>query len=866
MKKWSLLSILFLTAFSASADHITGGEMYYQYKGFSNGKHQYEVTLKFFMRCNSGRQFNNPTIVSVFEKNSGRRIEDIHVSLSHRETISITNPDPCITNPPPVCYDVGYYYFTVSLSPSPHGYVLASQANYRISGISNLSPGYAQIGATYTADIPGNSTVASGPENTSAKFVGSDLVVVCANNNFNYSFAAVDDDGDQLRYTLCDAYRSSVTQGGNVPQATMPPPFEAVPYSANYNGSAPLGAPKINANTGMISGIAPEAGVYIVTVCVEEIRNGVVIARQRKDLQLNIAPCTVASALLQPDYMLCRNSKTLTASNLSTSPLIQTQDWEVLDKNNSVIYAFRGNQINYTFNDIGTYTLKLVINRNGTCRDSTISPVYVYPGFKPEFTVEGICFKRPTDFKDATTTVYGNVTEWKWNFGEGVNQTSTDRNPSYTYSTMGIKPVQLIAFNSNGCRDTVTKSIEIIDKPDLQLQFRDSLICSADVVQLKASGRGSFSWTPRATLTNFNTATPIAAPKATTKYIVTLDDNGCATSDSVWIRVVDNVMLQVMPDTTICQGDSIRLRIVSDAFTYAWTPASQVSNPADPNPMVSTPATTNYEVTANIGSCISKAMIAVKAVPYPVVNAGNDTTICFDTHAQLAGSTDGKSISWTPSLTLNNTRILNPVAKPARSTSYVLTVTDDKGCPKPVRDTVIVNVLADINAFAGNDTAVVVGEPLQLHASKGAAYQWSPAFGLSSATIQSPVGLYSQPSEGIKYKLMISNEEGCKDSAFVTVKVYSTGATVFVPNAFTPNGDYKNDILRPLAVGMKHIEYFRIYNRWGQLVFQTTANGQGWDGKINGQPQASNVYVWEVKAIDFNGRTYFQKGQVTLIR
>jgi len=864
MKKWYVILIYLLFAQVAKADHITGGEMYYTYIGFSNGLHQYNVTLKFYMRCNSGRSFNNPTIVSIFDKATNARVGDVSVPLTSQQSISITNPDPCITNPPPVCYDVGFYQFTISVPSSAQGYVLASQANFRISGISNLTPGYAQIGATYTAEIPGTSPVEKGPENNSARFVGSDLVVVCANNNFSYSFAAEDEDGDQLRYSLCNAYRSSVTTGGNVPNPTMPPPFQEVPYSSSFSGNSPLGAPKINASTGLISGIAPNAGVYIVTVCVEEIRNGKVIATQRKDLQLNIAPCTVASALLQDDYMLCRNSKTLTANNLSTSPLIQTQDWEILDQNNSVIHSFRGNVLNYTFTDIGKYFVKLVINRNGSCKDSSMSPVFVFPGFKPDFRIEGICFNRPTEFKDATTTVYGAVNGWKWNLDEG--NLSDLQNPVATYNSMGIKNVELIASNTNGCRDTVIKQVEIIDKPDLRLAFKDSLICSADVIQLKAEGRGSFSWTPSTSLTNANTGTPIAAPKVTTNYTVTLDDNGCKTTDTVKISVVDAVQLQAISDTTICQSDSIRLQIVSDAFTYSWTPASQLNDATAKNPIAGTTASTRYEVRANIGSCSATASIFVKTVPYPTVNAGNDTTICFDTQALLSGSTDGSSVIWTPGFTLNNSRILNPAAKPGRTTAYILSVTDNKGCPKTVRDTVIVNVLDDIQAFAGRDTSVIIGQPLQLNGSNGAAYGWSPSYGLSATDIRNPIALFQEGSEGIRYKLIVYNAEGCADSAYINIKIFSTKADVFVPTAFTPNGDSRNDVIRPIAVGIKQIEFFRIYNRWGQLVFSTTINGQGWDGRIKGQLQGSNVYVWEVKATDYDGKHFFKKGMVTLIR
>jgi gliding motility-associated-like protein len=129
-----------------------------------------------------------------------------------------------------------------------------------------------------------------------------------------------------------------------------------------------------------------------------------------------------------------------------------------------------------------------------------------------------------------------------------------------------------------------------------------------------------------------------------------------------------------------------------------------------------------------------------------------------------------------------------------------------------------------------------------------------------------PVAIYNEPVEGQLYKVLVANEAGCADSAFITVKVFQSGPYIFVPNAFTPNNDGRNDKLRPMAVGMQRIDQFIIYNRWGQTVFSTSKNGEGWDGAIGGQVQGTGVFVWLVKAVDFNGKAHFRKGTVTLIR
>jgi gliding motility-associated-like protein len=290
-----------------------------------------------------------------------------------------------------------------------------------------------------------------------------------------------------------------------------------------------------------------------------------------------------------------------------------------------------------------------------------------------------------------------------------------------------------------------------------------------------------------------------------------------------------------------------------------------MNNASLPNPVATTNATTTYQVTATIGHCSATDNVTVVTVPYPIANAGRDTTICYNTSAQLQASMVASAFSWSPTSSLNNSGILNPVATPPRTTGYVLTVTDVLGCPKPVRDTVVVKVLPKVNAFAGNDTAVVVGQLLHFQATGGINYSWSPAIGLSGTNIDDPTASYDGSIDSIRYKVLVSDEQNCLDSAYVTVKVFKTNPQVFVPTAFTPNGDGKNDLFRPIAVGMKGIEYFRVYNRWGQMVFNTTENGRGWDGKIDGKVQSTNTFVWIVKGTDYLDKPFFRKGTVTLI-
>ncbi len=842
--------------------------MYYSFTGLSGGQYNYRVTLKLLTDCESRRKVDELISVGVFSRYSGAFIRNISVGKSSIEDLNLTNPDPCITNPPVVCYNVSYFNFDLSLPVSEDGYILTSQVNYRVNGLANLFGGYSNIGASYSAEIPGTSGLTNAPENNSAIFTGTDLVAICANHTFTYSFAAKDSDGDQLIYSFCDAQNTNAGGGGNIQNPT-PPPFASLPYGPLYSGLAPLSnTVEINSETGLITGIAPAGGKYVVTVCVQEIRNNKVIATQRKDIQIKIASCSIAEAAIPDEYLLCKDTKTINLVNSSSSPLINSLTWEIKDNSNTSLLVSNDAQVNYTFGAIGLYTVKLYINPGQACSDSASAMVRVYPGFVPGISFTGICVNKPTFFKDITTSVYGMVDSWSWDFGKPgqPNNNSMQKDPSYTYTSNGVSDVRLVVENSVGCRDTVYRKVETIDRPPINLPFKDTLVCLNDQLQLKASGSGVLAWGP-ANIVNSTAPDPIVSPLTTTTFIVNIDDNGCKNTDSLKVRVVDRVTIQAMNDTTICKGDTIRLRLESDGLQYAWTPSVQLIDATAKNPLAITGTTTSYSVNAIIGGCSATANVIVGSVPYPIANAGADTTICFNTPAQLRGSTDGNSLVWSPGSSLNSITASNPVAKPRSTTTYILSGYDSRSsCPKPGRDTVTVNVQPDIIAYAGNDTAILTGQPMRFNARGGVRYLWMPATGLSSAETGNPVGNYNTASTGIEYKVLVYDAFNCVDSDYVKIKIFDTAPSVFVPNAFSPNKDGVNDRLRPIPVGITRMDYFYIYNRWGQLVYSGTDTEGGWDGTVAGKMQRSDTYIWVVKGVDYLGRPYFTKGSSLLIR
>lgn len=193
--------------------------------------------------------------------------------------------------------------------------------------------------------------------------------------------------------------------------------------------------------------------------------------------------------------------------------------------------------------------------------------------------------------------------------------------------------------------------------------------------------------------------------------------------------------------------------------------------------------------------------------------------------------------------------------------NVTLITRNPKGCTDTVRKEVEIE---RFTPFAGNDTIIVKGEIIQFNARGGEIYAWTPSTNLSDPNIGNPIGNY--PDTGhFDYSVYIKSSFGCEGEDSIKVWVVNQSA-IFVPSAFTPNGDGLNDILKPMGIGYFNINYFRVYNRWGQQVFYTTAFNEGWDGKLNGTPQDIGTYFWILSMTNRFGAEEIIKGDAVLLR
>jgi gliding motility-associated-like protein len=870
------------TPHESKAAHISGGELFYRYLGPGTAPNsaRYQVSLRLFRDCNpiaggGGVQTADlPTLIvlGVFNsRTSARVIDSLPVTRTEFSEITLQNPGVCIRNAPPVCYQIGTYTQTIELPINAEGYTVSFQTCCRTNGLSNVS-GF-NAGATYLANIPGTLDVGNVP-NSSPVFDIRDTVLVCRNRRFSLPFSAIDPDGDSLSYRFCEAYNSVGITNAAI-RKPFAPPYTAIAYQNNYSGLFPLGAGvSIRPQNGLIEGLAPDgiinlAGIsyFVVNVCVTEWRSGIAISEHRKDFLIRISPCDIAQATLRIDERGC-DTYTKTFVNLTNSSQIQSWFWDFgvpnrLNDTSNLISP------TYTFPDTGTYRVKLIVNKESICADSAFSTYYIYPGFFPDIKFKESCKNQPIEFEDGTISNFGAPNSWFWDFG--VNNSLTDtsilKNPQYTYTNTGNYTVRLIVGSNKGCLDTINKVIAMPDRPSINLT-NDTTICLNDLLPLTGTGNGTWSWSPNINISNANISNPVVSPDTTTTYYATLTNSpGCFSTDSVKVVVKKFVLLLPLTDTTICLGDTIQINPVSDGLKFSWTPASNVLNPNEKNARIlAPPGTTTFNLKATIGGCDNTANFIIRTVPYPIVRAGNDTSVCFNDIAILNGTGTATQWQWTPASIVTNSSQPITQARPLSTQNFILQGTGNNGCPKPVRDTVNVRVVPPVVANAGNDTVVVAGQQLKLNGTGGKNYQWSPPAYLNNASISNPVAVFDRQQETFRYILTASTPEGCKDTDTILIKIFKTDPGFFVPSAFTPDNNGLNDLFKPVAVGMATFDFFKVYNRWGNEVFSTNIAGKGWDGTFKGQLQEAGLFVWIVQGTDFTGKKHFQKGTVTLLR
>ena len=342
-------------------------------------------------------------------------------------------------------------------------------------------------------------------------------------------------------------------------------------------------------------------------------------------------------------------------------------------------------------------------------------------------------------------------------------------NPVATPSTTTTYTVTVRDANNCVATDQVTVSVgsgAIINAGV------DQTVCSGSSVFLNATGGVNCVWSPATGLSNPNVPNPIATVNQTTTYTVTCyDAQGCTSTDQVTIFVNDNINVGITPNVSTCGSQPVALN-ATGGTTYSWSPATGLSNPNIANPIANPNTTTTYCVTTtNAQGCSGTACTTVSVNPGPTVVGCPDKYICNGGSVRLTVN-GGVSWVWSPSTGLDNPFSPAPNASPNVTTTYTVTGTDAFGCS--ASDLVVVTVNGSATVNAGPDQTTCGGSTVQLSASGGVTYNWSPSFGLSNPNIANPT---VTPIATTTYTVQVTTAEGCVGTDQVTVFV-NNGAQV----------------------------------------------------------------------------------------
>jgi gliding motility-associated-like protein len=759
------LSITIMDTMQAA--HIVGGEAHYTFIRFNTDSTQVMFEVEFIMyrdNVSQGADFDDPAQFGIYELQRDGSWDFID-QISERP--GMVNPiippdDPCVDEPTDeVGVESTNYVFEYTFDINGRDYLIAYQRCCRNNTINNIrDPG--DTGAVFDIIISNEAQVRG---NSSPQFQNFPPIFICQGIDlvFDHSAADADPEGDELRYTFCAPFESGgvvdVAMGGNLGccQCVRPNPAACRPNYGNvvfvppFTAQRPLeGDPVVSIDpiTGLIEGRPQTLGQFVVGVCVEEFRDGVLLSTVRRDFQFNVLQCTpvvfadFALEIIDDNVMtglgdctaFAINScgeNTITIINDSQQEAnIQTYHWTFFNEDGSILDDVEGGpevrDLDVTFPGIGRYTGSMILNEGTICSDTACFFVNIFPSIEADYSFDfDTCVAGPVDFEDLSVTgAIGGITEWSWQLNN--QEFSDSQNPNFQFPQPGILPVSLIVTDENECTDAFLMNVDYRPAPQEIIVEPSTFV-------------------------------------------------GCSPSEIFF----DNL-----------------------------------SEPID----------STYDILWDFGD-------------------GNTSTEISPTH-----------IYQEPGVFTVNLDIVSPI-----------------GCeiardfPSFIR--VLEGPTADF-AFSPDEPNNFNSE-VQFTDLSTNVDRWLWDFGgVGSSSVRNPS--FDFPDTGVFEVKLTSFHPitSCPDTITRIVDIRPI-VMLFLPNAFTPNNDAKNDFFIGNGVLDGLFDYnMTIWNRWGENIYDTTNPRAGWNGKKNnnGEDSPQGVYVYRVSYTTPRGEREVQEGHVTLLR
>ncbi|MBK8683833.1 MAG: gliding motility-associated C-terminal domain-containing protein [Bacteroidetes bacterium] len=600
---------------------------------------------------------------------------------------------------------------------------------------------------------------------------------------------------------------------------------------------------------------------------------------------------------------------TITIGSVPNPAIICIGNAVTFTANGANLYAWSGglsNGISFNPTSSSTYTVTGT-DANNCNNTNTISlTVNPLPNVNSTPALATICFGQSMTLNGTGATTY------TWSGGV-LNNIPFTINNSTTYTVTGT--------DANGRSNTNTKLVTVNPLPTISVLPSNPAICLNQSVNLTAGGGSSYVWSPATGLNQTTGATVSASPTGSTSYTITgTSVNGCSNTISNTVTINPLPALSATPSSaTICIGDSVTLNM-NGANTYSWFPTAGLNQSTGPQVKASPNTTTTYTITGTNAngctntkvvtvtvnpsynrydtldlcqgmsytfgsqtittsgnyintyqsglSCDSTVNLHVKVYDKPVSNFSLDEHACANESIQIQSNWQSPQASYLwdvgDGILSGNTQVVNVVWTIPGTKIVSLEVATQSPCmPEKFIDTIEVHQPQANIKVSDADTFFCIYDQVKLQTPNlnGYSYLWSPATYFNSKSYIAE-GVVKEP---VSVKVNVKDQWGCEaeDSKYLNVQPC---CNAYLPNSFTPNGDGLNDIFRIIGEGNYHVLDFYVANRWGNIVFRTINQNEGWDGKIQGIEQSTDTYYYFLNYECSNGQKRFIKGDLLLLR
>ncbi|GAB4091440.1 hypothetical protein GCM10028786_03660 [Flaviaesturariibacter terrae] len=558
--------------------------------------------------------------------------------------------------------------------------------------------------------------------------------------------------------------------------------------------------------------------------------------------------------------------------------------WDMGDGSTPV--TNNSSSFDYVYTTPGTFIPKVTMNSGSCAYLITGSTAIRADRLRAGYTVQTVqsCGSTALTFTDTSSAFFG-LSQVRFTFSNG-NVVTGATTTTQTFSNSNTLHVTLQVTGVSGCIATqdVDIPVTVWANPVVTLVppagnqgcarqpvTFDAVINSTDPIS-------NIGWITSNNITG--TGRPFSpvfgTPGTYTADLTVSTVNGCvANLTSPTISINPTPTVSVVDPAPVCRGGSANLQAnATGATSFQWSPTAGLSCTTCPNPVATPLFTTPYIVSASNAFGCSAADTVTVTVTQPItmsVLPASDS-ICIGDSVQLLAS-GGVDYTWVTQATavLSCTNCPNPVFRPLVPGIYTATVTGSNSCfTQTIPITIGVGAIPEINL--GPDLVLATGtvRPLTSTVTNGpiVSWNWTPATDLSCSTCP-------QPSVTVRnnrtYVVEGTTGFGCSNTDTLMIRTVCESLQTFIPNAFSPDGDGINDVLMVRGTGIAQVKSFRVFNRWGETVFERSNFAPndpsfGWDGKVKGKIGEPDVFLYTAEVVCENGITYTYKGNVSLLK